>query len=307
MSGPMAFSGVRALSPEALRLLTMTPLARITNPDLGFQLSICVNPLAEQLIMMALRSLLTTPMAVGGRMIALVPPTTPLDTRVNCLDGERIGLWFPNAATAGRDEALRLPSRLMPGENYVQTISLNAIRFVADAIWNSPITPRRITLPDPFADARLTTFEITLVPPNRIVTRINGVVPIAVLPDVTFSVTFTDTLILDGAGQVQCMSATPQVNVQNALLRPILGNVLDLFGNVFLGGLAGRMASPGCRVLRLLAPGGITVPIPMCGRINFPYSRLDVDAAGVTLGSRAPLHPCLMAARVMEEPFRAPR
>lgn len=293
------------LSPEALRLLTTTPFATITNPDVGFQLSICVNSMAEMLMMQALRSAITAPRTISGMTVTVVPPSTPLDIRVNCQDGERLGLWFPTAPQAGRAEALRLPSRLLPGENYLQTISLNGLRFVANNVFNLPITPKRINLPDPFAAARINGFDISLAAPNRVITRINGVVPIAVLPDITFQVTFTDTLVLDGSGRLMCLPSQPQVNVNNALLRAVFGNVLDVLATGFLGGVGGRMAGLGCRVLLLLAPGSLTVPV--CGQINFPYSRVDVDAAGVTLGSRAALNPCLTRAQVMEEPFRAPR
>jgi hypothetical protein len=283
-----------------------SPFAQITNPDVGFQLSICVNSMAEQLIMQALRGVLTAPLPVNGRTITLVPPGTPLDIRAMCSSNrERIGVWFPTAPAAGRDEALRLPSRLLPGENYVQQISLNGIRFVADRIWADPMTPKRIRLPDPFADARLTTFEITLAPPNRIVTRINGVVPVAVLGDVGFNVIITDTVSLDAQGRVTCTPVgIPMVNVSSGLLLSPLRRVASVFATALIGSM-GPMMGLGCLALRGLAPGFINVPV--CGRIDFPYSRLDLDSAGVVLGSRAPLAMCLLMARIEEEPFRAPR
>lgn len=259
--------------------LLFFPFARITNPDLGFQLSICVNSMAEQLILQALRTVLTTPITVGGRTITPVAPGTPLDTRALCSSNtERIGVWFPNAPQAGRDEALRLPSRLLPGENYVQQISLGGIRFIADRIWADPMTPKRIRLPDPFADARLTTLEITLAPPNRVITRINGFVPIAILPDVNFSLVFTDTVSLDSMGRVVCTPAgIPSVSVSSGLLVGPLRTAAGIFATAFAGA-QGPMVGLGCQVLGALAPGGFTVPV--CGRISFPYSRLDLDAAG---------------------------
>jgi hypothetical protein len=294
------------LSAEILRLFATTQLGGpVTNPDLGFQLSVCVNPMAEQLIMQALRTMLMMPVPVGGQMISLLPPSTMVDIRTNCLDGERIGVWFPTAPAAGRDEALRLPSRLQPGENYVQTISLNGIRFIADAVWNNPATPKRINLPDPFPAAQLTSLEINLVPPNRIVTTINGRVPITILPDISFRVIFTDVVALDGAGRLVCMPEQPQVNASAVTALAPLRLIIDPIAQSAFAGQVNPMAGLGCRVLTALAPGNVAVPV--CGTISFPYSRLDLDGAGVTLGSRAPLHPCLMAARVMEEPFRAPR
>lgn len=289
-----------------MHVIFSTPFAQITNPDLGFQLSICVNSMAEQLIMQALRTVLTTPVPVSGRMLTLLAPGTPLDIRAICSSNiERIGLWFPTAPATGRDEALRLPSRLLAGENYLQQVSLNGIRFVADRIWADPATPKRIRLPDPFADARLTTFEITLAPPNRVITRINGVVPVAILGDVGFNVVVTDTVSLDGAGQIQCTPVgIPMVNVSSGLLLSPLRRVASVFATALIGSM-GPMMGLGCLVLRALAPGFISVPV--CGRINFPYSRLDLDGTGVVLGSRAPLHMCLMMARMQEEPFRAPR
>ncbi|HWI62456.1 MAG TPA: hypothetical protein VNT75_11495 [Symbiobacteriaceae bacterium] len=285
-------------------MLFSTPFAQITNPDLGFQLSICVNSMAEQSIIQALRTVLTSPMMVGGRAVTLVPPGTPLDTRALCFSNvERVGLWFPTAPQAGRDDAMRLPSRLLMGETYVQQISLNGIRFVADRVWADPMTPKRIRLPDPFADARLTTIEISLAPPNRVVTRVNGFVPVAILGDINFSVTFTDTVALEG-GLIRCMPSMPQISVGSGILRPILQAVIVPIATVALGS-AGTTEGLGCRVLRAMAPGGFTVPI--CGRISFPYSRLDLDGNGVILGSRQPLHSCLLAARIMEEPFRGPR
>jgi len=289
-----------------MHVLFSTPFAQITNPDLGFQLSVCVNSMAEQLMIQALRTVLATPVNVGGRMLTLVPPGTPLDARAMCSSNtERIGLWFPGSPQEGRDMALRLPTRLLPGENYVQQISLGGIRFIANRVWADPMTPKRIRLPDPFADARLTTFEITLAPPNRIITRINGFVPVAILGDVGFNVVFTDTVSLDGQGRIQCTPAgIPMVNVESGLLLAPLRTVAGVFGTALIGSM-GPMAGLGCLVLRALAPGSISVPV--CGQIDFPYSRLDVDSAGVTLGSRAPLHSCLMMARIEEEPFRAPR
>lgn len=286
--------------------MLFSPFARITNPDLGFQLSICINPMAEQLITQAMRTLLTTPVTVGGRTITPVMPGTPLDIRAMCSSNtERIGVWFPTAPAAGRDEAMRLPARLLAGENYVQQISLNGIRFIADRVWADPMTPKRIRLPDPFADARLTTFELTLVPPNRIVTRINGVVPVAVLGDVGFNVIITDTVSLDAQGRVQCTPVgIPMVNVSSGLLLSPLRRVASVFATALIGSM-GSMMGLGCSVLRAMAPGFVDVPV--CGRISFPYSRLDLDSAGVVLGSRAPLNMCLLMARIEEEPFRAPR
>jgi hypothetical protein len=288
-----------------MHLQFFPPFAQITNPDLGFQLSVCVNGTAEQLIMQALRSALATPIQVGGRPVVPVPLNTPLDTRATCSSNtERIGLWFPGAPPAGRDEALRLPSRLLPGENYVQQISLNGIRFVANSIWNDPATPKRIRLPNPFSDARLTGFTINLAPPDRIITVVSGFVPIAILPDVHFNVVFSDTVSLDAQGQLRCTPSNPQVNVTSSPLVSVLQNILVPLATAALGS-AGSTEGLGCRVLRALAPGGVNVRL--CGRVSFPYSRLDMDALGVTLGSRAPLAPCILAAQVQEEPFRAPR
>ncbi len=267
----------------------------LTEPDIRLELSICVNDLAGLVLAQALR-------VSANRLL----PTTPLDIqRVPCSGGEKLGLWFPNAPREGRTQALMIGKRL-PGENYLVGISLNGIRFAANAIWADPRTPKRIPLPDPFPAARLRWFDITLVPPNRVVTRINGFVPIAVLPDVNFTVTFTGALFLNDAGQIMCRAEPSQIDVRNALLRGLLLEpIANVFANAFLGGQIDRLAGAGCQIVQRLIPNGID--IPRCGRINFRFSRLDVTPIGVTLGVSEPLPACLNAVRVREEPFRGPR
>ncbi len=267
----------------------------LTEPDVRLELSICVNDLVGSVLPQALN-------IVANRLL----PTTPVDIqRVPCSGGEKLGLWFPSAPREGRTQALMIGKRL-PGENYLVGVSLNAIRFVANTVWADPRTPKRIPLPDPFPAARLRWFDITLVPPNRVVTRINGFVPIAVLPDVNFTATFTGTLFLDGAGQVMCRAEPAQIDVRNALLRTLLLEpIANVFANTFLGGQLDRLTGAGCQIVQRLIPSGID--IPRCGRINFRFSRLDVSPAGVMLGVSEPLPPCLNAVRVREEPFRGPR
>jgi hypothetical protein len=267
----------------------------LTEPDIRFELSICVNDIVGRVLVEALRLAATA-----------VVPGTPLDIqRTPCSGGEKLGLWFPSAPPAGRLPALLLSKR-QPGENYLVGVSLNGIRYAANAIWADPRTPKRIPLPDPFPAARLRFFEIALVPPNRIVTRINGFVPIAILPDVNFTVTFTGTLFLDRAGQLMCRAEPSQIDVRNALLRGLLlDRIANVFANAFLGSTLDRLAGAGCGILARLVPSGVT--IPGCGRINFRFTRLEVTPNGVILGSSEPLNPCLNALRVMEEPFRAPR
>jgi hypothetical protein len=151
-----------------------------------------------------------------------------------CINGtERVGIWAP---TVGEENGRRLGLEFVnllrePQESFGQSIGHSFIKRNADAAWEAqPKAFNDEGAPTPEGPIFLTNFSFRLESPNRVITTIEGFrrFPFP-LPDVDFTVTITDSLIIK-EGQIHCDTST-HVDVDS--------NVIDFVLDLFLGGPLG--------------------------------------------------------------------
>lgn len=217
------------------------------------------------------------------------------DVRPLCLNGtERIGIWlrpFVNQNdNQARDRGMQKLSLLETGETLAFFINASLIYSRAEDAWNNQA--KRLngdSNPDPNGPIHLTSFSLSFQSPNRVVTKIGGFDE-RPWPDVSFTITVTDTLSLS-AGLVGCESV-PTLDTDTSWLNFLTGLfliVLPPLGAVFLVEriIVGNADTPhpgegaGCGAAALI-PREILIPLGL--KVVASYQRVNVSSGGIFAG-----------------------
>jgi hypothetical protein len=259
------------------------PPPPVSTPDLGLQLSACLEGDLEAKIVSAVQG------ALGLNA----------DVRPKCINrSERIGIWLQPAVNdqdkEARDRGAERLDIIHSGAPELETLAffINSalIRRRAFDSWNA--TPKRRNgdgAPDPNGPIHLTALSVDFETPNKVVTRINGFDE-RPWPDVDFVLTITDTLSVAG-GEVRCDSQR-KLDVDTSWLNFLTGLfllVLPPLGIVFLTEriIVGSRDAPDVN-----AGAGALVPQIIPRKILIPdglkvvasYTRLEVFPGAVVAG-----------------------
>jgi hypothetical protein len=181
-------------------------------------------------------------------------------------------------------------SLLETGETLAFFINSSLIYSRAVDSWNDQA--KRLngdSAADPNGPIHLTSFSLSFESPNRVVTKIGGFDE-RPWPDVSFTITITDTLSLS-AGLVRCESV-PTLDTDTSWLNFLTGLfllVLRPLGVVFLVEriIVGSADTPhagegaGCGAAALI-PREILIPLGL--KVMASYRRLNVSAGGIFTG-----------------------
>jgi hypothetical protein len=255
------------------------PPPAVSTPDLAYQFSPCLPDELRDPVVAAVRE------AAG--------PTA--DVRVECVAGtERVGIWLhpltPGADSGSRDRGLERLSLLQSGETFGCLVNASLIRATAQEAWDA--APKRLNGdgdPDPNGPIHLTSFALSFVSPNRVVTKVGGYDE-RPWPDVDFTLTTTDTIGVS-ANQITCASKA-DLDVDTSWLNALTGIfllVLPPLGVVFLVediivssvDAPDANAGAGCGAAALI-PKEILIPQGL--KVVFLYRRAEVAAGGLFAG-----------------------
>jgi len=258
------------------------------------------------------------------RFIAAILPN--VEARATCANrATTIGIWLERALTSeeadARERSLQRFALLTGDETVAILITLRALRAFAQAGFDR--MPRRLSedgTPSSDGPIHLERISIDLLPPNAIVTRIEGFDD-RPWPDTDFTATITDSIVRvlrsvpclneqssDLRG-LQCDSSQDvDVDTADTALALFLGIVTLPFGIYFLEEFAraagggdgdgdGDSGAVGCALARLLQR-----PIQRPGRaligslLHIDFERANVTSAGFLFGGK--LTPCQRFPRV---------
>ena len=259
------------------------PPPLISTPDLAVQFPFCLNTLA------------------GVDEVALVQTLhqafgSDSEVRTACINEntQPIGIWLSQAVIdrdkQARERGLRALNIGRPGEIFSFFINASTIRRKAQESWDK--MPKRLNgdgNPDKNGSVHLTGFSVSFESPDRVIARVTGFDE-RPWPDVSFTVTSTDTLSADGV-LLHCDSDI-DIEVDSSWISFLTGFFSLVFlplGLFFLAELiiiaslddpdpqAGVGASAASLLPReILITGGL--------KIIFSYTRIQVASTGIFAG-----------------------
>jgi hypothetical protein len=206
-----------------------------------------------------------------------------------------IGLWLGSNSFSDNEllGALAAVDLLTPGKTAALLVSSHAIQLVAEGAWAAQTkTIDRATLDD--------TIDVHLEG-DVIVTRVTGNYDVPLLPDIRFSYTIRDQLLLAAQGSVPPLTTATSTNFDTGnaglglnaliigLIRPIIAAILVLTADDIGQSHVPDTEGVGAQLASAWPPQILTSINPdrgLLGKITFSWSDLTVNENGVlTLGT----------------------